>query len=317
MQRGRGGMDDFFGFGDPFAGSGGFGRPGSLISSFFGGRDPFNDPFFTQPFGGMMGPSIFGRSMFGAGGSPFGHPIHAGFLEDEAPQPSKSKGPIIQEINSDDETDEQGEEGVEKKDKSRKHSRSSREPYVQDPDEEIEEKRSKHMQQRAEFRRPSTLQAQNRSYTFHSSTVTYGGPNGAYYTSSTTRRAGGNGVTVEESREADTTTGKATHRLSRGISDKGHSVTRKLGSDGKVDTVQTLHNLNEDELAGFDEAWKGNAKRHLSGWQHGLEMHNGGIRGDANVQTGQSSRGWALPAPEQRHHAGARPPSGNFPSGRR
>lgn len=26
---------------------------------------------------------------------------------------------------------------------------------------------------------------------------------------------------------------------------QGHSMTRKLNSDGKVDTMQTLHNLNE------------------------------------------------------------------------
>lgn len=26
---------------------------------------------------------------------------------------------------------------------------------------------------------------------------------------------------------------------------QGHSVTRKLNADGKVDTVQTLHNMNE------------------------------------------------------------------------
>ena len=26
---------------------------------------------------------------------------------------------------------------------------------------------------------------------------------------------------------------------------QGHSVTKKLNSDGKVDTLQTLHNLNE------------------------------------------------------------------------
>lgn len=29
---------------------------------------------------------------------------------------------------------------------------------------------------------------------------------------------------------------------------QGHSVTRKLGSDGKVESVQTLRNLNEGEL---------------------------------------------------------------------
>lgn len=26
---------------------------------------------------------------------------------------------------------------------------------------------------------------------------------------------------------------------------QGHSVTRKLNSDGRVDTMQTLHNMNE------------------------------------------------------------------------
>lgn len=80
-----------------------------------------------------------------------------------------------------------------------------------------------------------------------------------------------NQVTIEESKQADRTTGQATHRISRGIHDKvnlgnelnsyilfynelvlqlilvvqGHSVTRKLEPDGKVDTVQTLHNLDE------------------------------------------------------------------------
>lgn len=35
---------------------------------------------------------------------------------------------------------------------------------------------------------------QAQSFTFQSSSVTYGGSNGAYYTSSTTRRAGSDGV---------------------------------------------------------------------------------------------------------------------------
>ena len=149
MQRGRGGRDDFFGgFGDPFAGFPGFGgRPGSLISSFFGGRDPFDDPFFTQPFGGgmmgpgMMGPSMFGPSTFGSRGSLFGDSSNAGFLEQQAPSPpNKSKGPIIKEISSDDEGNEnEGNKIADgKKENSRKHSRSSKEPHVQDPDEEVE-----------------------------------------------------------------------------------------------------------------------------------------------------------------------------------
>ena len=63
MQGNRGGRDPFFGFSDPFAGFGGFGGftgQRSLVLSVFGGRDPFDDPFFTQPFGGMFESSIFG-----------------------------------------------------------------------------------------------------------------------------------------------------------------------------------------------------------------------------------------------------------------
>ena len=37
-------------------------------------------------------------------------------------------------------------------------------------------------------------QPQARSFSFTSSSVTYGGANGAYYTSSTSRRAGSDGV---------------------------------------------------------------------------------------------------------------------------
>uniref|UniRef100_A0A1D1YD52 Myeloid leukemia factor 1 n=1 Tax=Anthurium amnicola TaxID=1678845 RepID=A0A1D1YD52_9ARAE len=319
MQRGRGDKDNFFGFGDPFANFGGFGRPGGLFSSFFGGRDPFDDPFFTEPFGGMMAPTIFGRNIFGAGGSPFGDPVHTGFLEDQAQRPKKAKGPIIQELTSDDEIEELGEEGEEKKDNSRKHPRSGKEPYVQEPDEEIGEKRSRRMQQKAEYKRANTSHPQNHSYSFQSSTVTYGGLNGAYHTSSTTRRTGGDGVTVEENREADTTTGIATHRISRGLRDKGHSVTRKLNTEGRVDTVQTLHNLNEDELTGFEEAWKGNARQHLPGWNQ--YMHNDGSRGDGSVQAGKIPRGWALPAAEQQQHAGplgseVHHPRRNFSNGR-
>lgn len=76
--------------------------------------------------------------------------------------------------------------------------------------------------------------------------VTYGGIDGTYYTATTTRRAGNDGVcsfpfmswlnnlvflgsnstcvvkqrVLEESKQADSTTGQATHRISRGIQDK-------------------------------------------------------------------------------------------------
>ncbi|KAI5017511.1 hypothetical protein ZWY2020_042399 [Hordeum vulgare] len=45
--------------------------------------------------------------------------------------------------------------------------------------------------------------------------------------------------------------------------------------DGKVDSTQILHNLNEDELRGFEESWKGNAGQHLPGWNQNAGISNG------------------------------------------
>ncbi|KAK3036037.1 hypothetical protein RJ639_030738 [Escallonia herrerae] len=86
---------------------------------------------------------------------------------------------------------------------------------------------------------------------------------------------------IEESKQADRTTGQAAHRISRGIHDKGHSVTRKLNSDGKVDTVQTLHNLNEDELGGSEQDWEGNIGSQLSSWNEGFGSFENPGAGDS------------------------------------
>jgi len=169
MQGRGGGRDPSFESGDPFGGFGGFGAPRSLMSNFFGGRDPFDDPFFTRPFGGM-----FESSFFGPGGSPFTNmhppafpqhppafphhppafpdrspafpdrpsafPDHLSafaeyppaFLEHQPPEPKRSRGPIIEELNSDDEKEETVRE---KKENPRKHGRSSNGPFIQDPDD--------------------------------------------------------------------------------------------------------------------------------------------------------------------------------------
>ncbi|XP_038688109.1 uncharacterized protein LOC119987308 isoform X2 [Tripterygium wilfordii] len=270
MQGGRGGRNPFSGFGDPFAGFGGFGSFGSqrsLMSSFFGGRDPFDDPFFTRPFGGM-----FESSFFGSGGSPFPGMQPPAFLEHQAAEPMPSRGPIIEEINSDGEKEETDEKI---KEKPRKHARSSSEPYVEVPDDEAEGRRNRHLQLRNDFNRITNTesQPQTRSFTFQSSTVTYGSADGAYHTSSKIMRTGSDGVIFEESKEADSATRQASHRLSRGLHNKGHTVMRKLKSDGRVDTRQTLHNLNEGELAGFEEAWEGSAGKHLPGWMANAGSH--------------------------------------------
>lgn len=133
-------MDDFFGFGDPFAGFGGFRRPGSLMSSVFSGKGPFDDPFFTQPFGSLMGrsmlgPSMFGPSMFPDQGTLFGETSNPWFLE-QAPPANKSKGPVIEELSDDDGDEEKV--GKEHKEYTRKHSRPYEEPFVQEPNEAVE-----------------------------------------------------------------------------------------------------------------------------------------------------------------------------------
>jgi hypothetical protein len=127
MDRGRDGRGDFFGAGDPFAG---FGRLGSSMPSLFGGRDPFDDPFFTQPFGGRMGgPGMFGPSLFGPMGGPPGmfgaFGPRDGFLEQAPPRSSNGGRPVITEID-DEEEEDVGRDG----EQATRH-----EAYVQEPDD--------------------------------------------------------------------------------------------------------------------------------------------------------------------------------------
>ncbi|GMH09490.1 hypothetical protein Nepgr_011331 [Nepenthes gracilis] len=324
MQGGRRSQDSFSQFSDPFADFRGFGgtRPGSLLSSFFGGRDPFDDPFFSHPFGSPFGSpfagpfgspfagsfgspfaSRFQPGMFGPGGIPLFDSPATGFLEHQQPHPNKRRGPVIEELNSDDENAED-EAPNDKKDNSRKHSRLAKEPYIEDPDDEAQETNNNHIQYRNAFNGMSNMQPQpqSRNFTFQSSTVTYGGADGAYYTKSTTRRTGGDGVTLEECKEADSSTGQANHQISRGLNNKGHTFSRKLNSDGRVDTMQTLHNLNEDELTGFEETWKRNAGKHLPGWRERLEGHS-----NFGPSSSSSSKGgWALPSTQFLQHSGQR-----------
>ncbi|KAK0605980.1 hypothetical protein LWI29_032788 [Acer saccharum] len=147
---------------------------------------------------------------------------------------------------------------------------------------------------------------QAHNFGFQTCKVTYGGVDGAYYTSTRTRRAGSDGAVFEDCKEADRTTGQATHRISRGIHNKGHSVTRKFNSDGKVDTMQALHNLNEGELNGFEEAWKGNVKLHMHGWRDESDKHNNacyiGDEHKGKATWGSHSR--LLPSAEHARHFG-------------
>ncbi|KAL8150473.1 hypothetical protein V2J09_020281 [Rumex salicifolius] len=303
MQGGRRGGNNLF---DPFAGFGGFGGNGSLMSSVFGGKDPFDDPFFTNPFGGSPFRSMFEPSFFG--GSPFmnapsgllEHQHHVHQAQPHPPPSNIPRGPIIEELYSDDEKVE-NEGATQRKHNLGKHSRSGKEPFIEYPDDDAEE-RSRQIQFRNEHNynmmnnMPS--QPQSQSFTFHSSTVTYGGGNGPYYTKSSTRRSGSDGVGFEEHKEADSTTGQALHQVSRGLYNKGHTLTRNLNSDGRVDSMQTLHNLNQEELTGFEQAWNGKARKHLPGVDERLVglTNNGAISSGHDAHT--NSGGWALPSTE-------------------
>ncbi|XP_048591477.1 uncharacterized protein LOC106358730 [Brassica napus] len=123
---------------------------------------------------------------------------------------------------------------------------------------QTQERRIRHMNTNAMVN-SGQWQPQTQGYSFQSSTVTYGGHDGNYYTSSTTRRTGSDGLTLEESKEANTATREAAHRISRGFHNRGHTVERTRNSDGRVGTNQILHNLNEDELASFEQFWSSNA----------------------------------------------------------
>lgn len=286
MQREREGRDDFVDSGNQFGSFDSFGSRRSMISNLFGGRGLFDDPFFTRPFGSMFESSMSGPS------DSFG-----GMLRTDA-----LKGPVIQELHSDDES-----EGVEGNTEDenfnpRKHSGSSKQPSVEHPDEDVDG-RSKHVSFRSDHNRVEGTQPQAQSYSFRK--VTYGGVNGAYYTSTMSRRTGSDGVVLEESKAADKTTGQAAHRISKGIHDKGHSVTRKLSPGGKVDMMQTLHNMNEDELDGFEAVWKGNADRQLPGWNQGFNLNENAGVGSSGHDRQSSRGGLALPSTESLGNAGA------------
>ncbi|XP_010506478.1 PREDICTED: uncharacterized protein LOC104783097 [Camelina sativa] len=248
--------------GDPFGG-----RFGGLRGSLFGGRDPFDDPFFSRPFEDYLQPA----NSFSSGAS---------FSNNAQKNTGGRSGLTIEELPSDDDVEEKKDIGSDEEE----HISSVNQPSVEHPEDDSDaERKIQNVNQRSDFNRREGTQSRVHTFRHHTSKVTYGGIDGAYYTSTRTRRKGSDGMVVEESKEADKTTGEATHRISRGINDKGHSVTRKLNSSGGIESTQTLHNLEEEELSGFEEAWKGNSsltKHESSGFD-------------------QSFGGWLLPSLDQ------------------
>lgn len=94
---------------EPISGRGGFSSHRGMLSSIFGGRDPFDDPFFNRPFKNMLEPSI----------------VHTRGALDDFPHPntSNSMGLVIEELDTDDEP-----EG--------RNNHSGKGPLIEHPDDE-------------------------------------------------------------------------------------------------------------------------------------------------------------------------------------
>ncbi|CAA0806057.1 Unknown protein [Striga hermonthica] len=215
------------------------------MDNFFGGKDPFDHPFFSQPFGGIFG-----------GKSPFDDPFFSGAFDSPfssgpfGDRTSSRKQIKIEELNPE---NEGGYDSSVPKDM---------------PSKEVS------------LKNMNEYPTGNQSFSFQR--VAYGGPEGWYYTSSVGRRTGGDGVFLMEMKEEDRTVGESLHTVSKGIHDKGHSVTTKQFSDGKVDSLQTLHNLQEDELTDFQENWNMSADKVLPGWNDGFNLiENSGFNNGA------------------------------------
>ncbi|XWS77213.1 hypothetical protein CRYUN_Cryun01aG0242400 [Craigia yunnanensis] len=174
---------------DAFRRFGSLGSPRTMMPSLLGGRGPFDDPFFTHPFGSMFESSIFDQSA----------------TSRETTESNIGKGIVIEEMNSDGEEDKRKDKGT------TEHTGSGKEPSIEHPDDGANGKWNLGWK---EQKSPAC------SFSVQTCKVTYGGIDGAYYTSTKSRSTGRDGVVMEERKEADRTTGQATHRISRGTHDQ-------------------------------------------------------------------------------------------------
>jgi hypothetical protein len=100
-------------------------------------------------------------------------------------------------------------------------------------------------------------------------------------------------VIEEEFQEKDSRSGKETKHVSRGVGEKGLSVTRKRTSEGREERLDTLHNLNEEEIPDFERTWEEHEKM-LPRWNKTRPL---GIGSSYNGGSGSRRRA-ALPSPE-------------------
>ncbi|KAI5059859.1 hypothetical protein GOP47_0026178 [Adiantum capillus-veneris] len=227
-------IDDFSDSPFPIIGHGFRSRNG-FFSDFLE-KDPFDDPFFTWPFGNMF-PSM------GEFFEPVQHRQSQRHFDRRLQEKQGSRGVVIEELADDHEVAKAA------------RPRSHREPIVEHPDD-------------IAVQRDNSVGDGLKSFTqsFSFSSVTYGGPQGTYYKSSAMRRAGGDGLFEEIREEKDSLNGHEASEIHRGLRNKGHAVACKKSATGKEDYVETLHNLTEEEKKEFDETWKKQAKKYLPGF---------------------------------------------------
>lgn len=97
--------------GDPFGGR--FGNFGAFRGSLFGGRDPFDDPFFTRPFEDLLEPNTI------SSGAPFSNN-----------NDGSGRGLTIEELPSD------GEEEMKDIESDEEHTSSENQPSVEHPEDD-------------------------------------------------------------------------------------------------------------------------------------------------------------------------------------
>lgn len=249
----------------------GFRNRSSFFSDFFD-KDPFDDPFFTQPFG----------SMFASMNELFEPPQHRHskrHFDSRLQEQPSSRGVVIEELLPDDHEEPEAA-----------RTRSHQEPIVEHPDDNA-------LQRNNSVGDGDVSKSFTQSYAF--SSVTYGGPQGTYYKSSAMRRAGANGLFEEIRDEKDSINGHETSRVLHGLGNKGHAVTLKKSAGGKEDYVETLHNITEEEKKGFDETWKKNAKKYLPGFgrSRGLTM----LKSDSAEREGSEAHASSSPTKPRKH----------------
>jgi hypothetical protein len=295
---GGGGFSGFPPFPDPFANFG-MGSRGRSIFDVFDNDPFFNDPFFTRPFGSMFGGQggLFGspQGFLGASGGfdtqqTAPRAPAAGYLENGPHSPSHyhhQREPIIEEL-PDSDSDAEAER--------RSVPRPGQQPIIEHPDDDV---RPEPQEWQRSIVQGGPLPVFNnnggvRSFSFQSSSVSYGGPNGTYYSSSAARRMGPDGVIEEQFQEKDSSSGQELKRHSRGLGVKGRSITRKRTSEGREQTLETLHNLQEDEVPTFEQNWEERSKS-LPQWNRFRPHSIAAPHGNPDLYGSGSRSRFALP----------------------